>query len=317
MDAELGDATSGRPRSAKGALILFAALSSAGWTPASAQIKATIIPPPRLDVPVSVSDAEARRKTRRVTLRKIILVGDSTVQVGTGWGGVFCAMHVAAFTPCIDMALGGRSTLSYRAEGSWGIALKEAGVGGFSRVYVLIQFGHNDQPGKPGQSTDLETEFPQNLRQYVLEARSVGAIPVLVTPLTRRDFVDGSLQDTLAPWADKVISVAKELNVPLVDLHKMSVDYVQALGPVASLDLSVNKPPRAVVEAAKRGTSLGAFKPGVRQSDKTEVAVGERTPPPITFDYTHLGPKGAEVFSTEVAKALVVAVPDLRGQVIP
>lgn len=296
---------------------MVAVATFGGRAPAAAEIKPTIVPPPRLDVPVSVSDAEARRKTRRVTLQKIILVGDSTVQVGSGWGRAFCAMHVAAFTPCIDMALGGRSTLSYRAEGSWDIALKEAQVPGFSRVYVLIQFGHNDQPGKPGRSTDLATEFPQNLRRYVLDVRTAGAIPVLVTPLTRRDFVNGSLQDTLAPWADKVIEVARELKVPLVDLHKMSVDLVQALGPVASLDLSVNAPPEAVVEAAKRGTSIGAFKPGIRQPTKSEVVVNERTPRSATFDYTHLGPKGAETFSAQVAKALVNAVPELRGQVKP
>src|SRR6185437_3799469 len=206
---------------------------------------------------------------------------------------------------------------SYRSEGSWAIALNEAKTPGFSHVYVLIQFGHNDQPGKPGQSTDLETEFPQYLRQYVLDVRNAGAVPVLVTPLTRRDFVDGSLQDTLAPWADKMIAVAREMDVPVVDLHKISVDLVQALGPVASLDLSVSEPPEAVLQAAKTGTSIGAFKPGVRQPDKTEIVADEKTPQPVSFDYTHLGPKGAEAFSEEVAKALIVAVPDLRGQVKP
>jgi lysophospholipase L1-like esterase len=35
---------------------------------------------------------------------------------------------------------------------------------------VLIQFGHNDQPGKPERSTDLATEFPVFMRQYVAEA---------------------------------------------------------------------------------------------------------------------------------------------------
>jgi lysophospholipase L1-like esterase len=286
-------------------------------TPAPAQTQATVILLPKPDVPISVSDAAARQRTRPVTLRKIILVGDSTMQVGTGWGGAFCATHVVALIPCINMALGGRSTQSYRAEGSWAVALTEAKAPGFSQVYVLIQFGHNDQPGKRGQSTDLDTEFPQNLRQYVLDARQAGAIPVLVTPLTRRDFVNGSLQDTLASWADKTISVAKELNVPLVDLHKISVDLVQAQGPVATLDLSVSPPSGAVIEAARTGTSIGAFKPGVPQSNRTEVVVSENTPPAVTFDYTHLGPKGAAVFSAEVAKALVVAIPDLHDQVKP
>lgn len=272
-------------------------------TPAPAQTQATVILLPKPDVPISVSDAEARQRTRPVTLGKIILVGDSTMQVGTGWGGAFCATHVASLIPCINMALGARSTQSYRAEGSWAIALNEMRAPGFTQVYVLIQFGHNDQPGRRGLSTDLDTEFPQNLKQYVLDARKAGAIPVLVTPLTRRDFVNGSLQDTLAPWADKTISVAKELNVPLVDLHKISVDFVQTQGPVATLDLSVSPASEAAIEAAKTGTTIDAFKSGTVHTTE--------------FDYTHLGPKGAAVFSAQVAKALVAAIPDLSGKVKP
>ena len=47
---------------------------------------------------------------------------------------------------------------------------------GFRRTWVLIQFGHNDQPGKPGRSTNLETEFPDNIRQLEGLAR-VGLVP--------------------------------------------------------------------------------------------------------------------------------------------
>jgi lysophospholipase L1-like esterase len=41
------------------------------------------------------------------------------------------------------------------------IARLKAGDAAVQR-HVLIQFGHNDQPGKPGRSTDLATEFPIN-----------------------------------------------------------------------------------------------------------------------------------------------------------
>ena len=43
---------------------------------------------------------------------------------------------------------------------------------------LLIQFGHNDQPGKPGRSTDLATEFPANLARYVSYLRAAGATPL-------------------------------------------------------------------------------------------------------------------------------------------
>ena len=132
---------------------------------------------------------------------KIILVGDSTTAVQGGWGGSFCAEHVTSFAACVNLARGGRSSGSYLAEGSWELALAEARAPGYLNQWILIQFGHNDQPGKPGRSTDLATEFPANLRRYVNEARAAGAEPVLVTPLTRRMFKDGVLQDDLGPWA--------------------------------------------------------------------------------------------------------------------
>src|SRR3954454_12047177 len=111
---------------------------------------------------------------------KTILVGDSTTQVGSGWGGSFCAYHVTSFMACLNLGRGGRSSGSYRAEGSWDVALGEMRIPGYRNVWVLIQFGHNDQPGKPGRSTDLATEFPAYLGRYVDEARAAGAKPILV-----------------------------------------------------------------------------------------------------------------------------------------
>src|SRR5215471_4503012 len=133
---------------------------------------------------------------------RIILVGDSTVAPKNGWGPGFCN-DVTAEVACVNLAKNGRSTSSYRAEGSWDEAMaqlraKEA----YSATYVLIQFGHNDQPGKPGRSTDLATEFPENLRRYVREVKAAGGKPVLVTPLTRRSFKNGILENTLEPWAE-------------------------------------------------------------------------------------------------------------------
>ena len=80
---------------------------------------------------------------------KIILVGDSTMAPGSGWASMFCAEHVKSSVACLNLGRGGRSTRSYRQEGSWAIALTEARVPGYAKTYVLIQFGHNDQSSKP------------------------------------------------------------------------------------------------------------------------------------------------------------------------
>ena len=105
------------------ALALIAALAAA---PAMAQGQPTYLPLKTPEVPVPVSDAAARANRPKISVKKIILVGDSTMQVNSGWGGAFCARHVASTVTCVDLGRGGRSTLSYRAEGSWDIALAEA-----------------------------------------------------------------------------------------------------------------------------------------------------------------------------------------------
>jgi len=205
---------------------------------------------------------------------RIILVGDSTVAPKNGWGPGFCN-DVTAEVGCVNLARNGRSTSSYRAEGSWDevmalLRTKET----YSATYVLIQFGHNDQPGKPGRSTDLVTEFPENLRRYVREVKATGGKPVLVTPLTRRSFKNGVLENTLGPWGDAAKKVAGEEGVPVLDLNTDSVAAVQKMGP----------------------------------EEADTLANPE-------FDHTHLGEKGAAVFGRMVADELTKAVPELRSYI--
>ena len=232
---------------------------------------------------------------------RIILVGDSTMAPKSGYGAGFCA-DVTAEVTCLNMAKGGRSTSSYRAEGSWDQVLAELERGSFAASYVLIQFGHNDQPGKPGRSTDLATEFPANLRRYVEEVKAAGAQPVLVTSLTRRIFRQGVLTDTLRPWADATAQVAAEAGVPLLDLHAESMAAVEKMGPAEANTLAMAPVPPAI--AADPANSPNAPKPPA-------------DPNAPVFDYTHLGPKGAAYFGAMVARELGAAVPPLRPYLKP
>ena len=257
-----------------------------------------------------------------VRASKIILVGDSTTAVQGGWGPSFCADHVASFLACINLARGGRSTYNYRAEGSWEIALHEMRTDAYAGgVYVLIQFGHNDQPGKPGRSTDLATEFPDNLRRYVREVRAAGAVPVLLTPLTRRQFADGVLVDDLAPWAEATRKVAAELDVPLVDLHARSVAAVQGMGPVQAMRLAQARPLPEQVTAAQAGTTIGATPAAsagaTAVAPQDNAAVEPMGAPKAAFDYTHLGREGADFFAAIVADELARQVTALRRNLIP
>ncbi|HEV6964289.1 rhamnogalacturonan acetylesterase [Roseateles sp.] len=205
---------------------------------------------------------------------RLILVGDSTMAPRSGYGNALCArlQQVA----CLNLARGGRSSRSYRAEGLWNTVLallNERGPGDVrQKTLVLIQFGHNDQPGKPGRSTDLATEFGPNLAGYVNDVKAAGAEVVLVTPLTRRSFKGGELDNDLRPWAEATLRVGAELGVPVLDLNASSSEAVRVLGQPAA-DTLAEAPPR--------------------------------------FDRTHLGPKGAALFSQLVMDGLLKLKPEL------
>jgi lysophospholipase L1-like esterase len=293
-------------RLALAAAAAFAALFPAGAA-AQGETGAQAPPPP----------------VQRIRPSKIVLVGDSTTAVIGGWGPSFCAYHVTSTSACINLARGGRSSGSYRTEGSWDVALAEMRTPGYSDVWVLIQFGHNDQPGKPGRSTDLKTEFPANLRRYVAEARAAGARPVLLTPLIRRQFKDGVLINDLQPWAETVRAVAAETGVPLVDLNARSAEAVQALGPALSARFAQVAPSPEVAAAALTGTttpgSTGvpaapAVAPAATQDNAAVEPLGQAR---LAFDYTHLGRTGADFFAAMVAQELAKNVPQMRPLLVP
>lgn len=154
---------------------------------------------------------------------KIVLVGDSTVATQGGWGPGFCAMVTPNVT-CVDVAANGRSSKSYLDEGLWEKALAEKGQ------YYFIQFGHNDQKPDAARHTDPQTTYKDNLRLYIRETRAAGAIPILVTPLSRRNYKNGVLaQDGLNEYAAAMEQVAAEEKVTLVDLYGMSRKLLETM----------------------------------------------------------------------------------------
>ena len=220
----------------------------------------------------------------------LLLVGDSTLAPRTGYGDALCARLSPAWA-CLNLARGGRSTKSYREEGSWQRVLARLQTRQSAAPHVvLIQFGHNDQPGKPGRSTDLATEFPVNLARYVAEVRAAGGLAVLGTPLTRRSFKGDVLQDDLGPWAEAARRVAREQAVPLVDTHAASHARVQALG-------------EAVADTLAQAAKPAPGQPGAGGSNG--------------YDRTHVGARGACVFAALAAPLLAKAVPDLATAFTP
>lgn len=202
---------------------------------------------------------------------RLILVGDSTMAPRSGYGNALCARFQQV--ACINLARGGRSSKSFRAEGLWDSVMALLAEKGH-KTLVLIQFGHNDQPGKPGRSTDLATEFGPNMVGYVKDVKAAGHDVLLLTPLTRRSFKAGELPNDLRPWAEAILKVGAEQGVPVLDLNAVSHASVAAMGQ-AEADTLAEAPPR--------------------------------------FDRTHLGPKGAALFSAQVMDGLIQLRPELAG----
>jgi lysophospholipase L1-like esterase len=173
---------------------------------------------------------------------RVVLCGDSTMceypAKGPlrGWGQCLRGCFDDG-VEVINLAQGGRSTKTFRADGRWQKALAAR------PAFVLIQFGHNDShaPDRP-ESTDAATDFPANLRLFVAEALAAGALPILLTPVVRRVFrPDGTLVGELAPYAEATRRVAAEMQVPLVDVQASSLKLVESLGPERSAAMA-NEP---------------------------------------------------------------------------
>jgi lysophospholipase L1-like esterase len=274
--------------------------------------------PALAQAPGPAREREARRDAPPIKAYKIILVGDSTMATGSGWASHFCALHVKSSTACLNLGRGGRSTRSYRAEGSWDIAMNEARAKGYVATYVLIQFAHNDQSTKGERWTEMATEFPANLKRYVEEVRAAGAEPVLLTPLSRREFRGGKLFNTLDVWSDAVRKAAAETQTPLVDLNRDSAAYVEKIGPAEATRLAMAPPNADELAAARTGTTLPPRSAeDARVPDAPTTPTGPRGQYGLKFDYTHLGEDGARAFSKIVAEDLAAAVPALRGQLVP
>ena len=237
----------------------------------------------------------------QVTTARVVLVGDSTVAPLHGYGDALCQRFMSSVT-CLNFGRSGSSTLSYRTSGLWDAVLTLITKPPLTRSYVLIQFGHNDQPGKPGRSTTLE-EYAGNLKRYVREAREVGALPVLVTPLSRRQFEDGRLIRNLDRWAEAMREVAAQTDTPLLDLNCESAAALQEMGPTEANTLARGAPPPEAVAAALKGNTVALPAP--------------TAPVRLAFDYTHVGPKGAELFAAIVARQLREELPVLGRQITP
>lgn len=162
----------------------------------------------------------------------IYLAGDSTVtdqpsEPAASWGQMLPAL-LGPDIGVANYAQSGETLKSFVSELRLAKILTTLKAGD----WLLIQFGHNDQKVQwPQTYVDPETTYPAYLKVFIAEAKRRGAHPVLVTSPERRNFRDGRVQDTLGAYAEAARRVAREEEVPLVDLNDASRRIYEALGP--------------------------------------------------------------------------------------
>lgn len=168
------------------------------------------------------------------------LMGDSTMadkdlsyeNPERGWGQRLKS-HVDTGVVVANYAQNGRSTKSVRTLGIWDRVKNDLKKG----EYLFIQFGHNDS--KESDTTRYAAAFgayQENLRLFIDHALSVGAKPVLFTPVSRRWFDDQGRLKTYChgDYPAAVKQVAAEYGLPLIDANEITQQWLISLGDEAT-----------------------------------------------------------------------------------
>jgi lysophospholipase L1-like esterase len=216
----------------------------------------------------------------------VYLAGDSTMapklaekRPETGWGEMLQDFFDTTAVRVLNHARNGRSTRTFIEEGKWKAIVDSLDTGD----YVFIQFGHNDESKDKIDRYTPPSDFRSNLQRFVSEARSKGAKPVLLTPVMRRRFdKNGAVRDSHGEYPDIVRSVATEMKVPLIDLHRKTSALLALFGPHASSALFLQLPPR----------------------ENPNYPTGIQ-------DNTHFSPFGARIVASLAVEGIREAVPDL------
>jgi lysophospholipase L1-like esterase len=164
----------------------------------------------------------------------LFIAGDSTASIKTedkrpesGWGE-FLHEFITPNIRVENYAQNGRSTKSFINEG----LLEKIENKIKEDDYLLIQFGHNDEKIEdPLRYTDPRTEYKDNLMRFVLVAKKHGAIPILLTSITRRKFVDGRLEEhTVGEYPNHMKEFAKENHILIIDAYKITHKIISQSG---------------------------------------------------------------------------------------
>lgn len=163
----------------------------------------------------------------------VYLAGDSTCanktadkRPETGWGEMLQQHFDPAKVKIDNRALNGRSTKSFVDEGHWQKLLNALKKGD----YVFIEFGHNDEKKDKPAVYASPDDYKANLTRFIRAVRAKGAMPVLMTPVSRRKFENDVLVKSHGEYPDAVRSVGKAENIAVIDMESKSAAVLSRYG---------------------------------------------------------------------------------------
>ncbi|WP_156789596.1 SGNH/GDSL hydrolase family protein [Gracilinema caldarium] len=153
--------------------------------------------------------------------------------------------------PIINLALSGRSSKSFISEKNYQTLLQNIKKGDF----LLISFGHNDE--KPDllryTNASLKIDNPSSFQYYLFTfyikiALDRGAIPILCTPIVRRNpageyagiyihRIDDTPSFPGGDYAESIRLLGKQLGITVLDLTHRTKELYETLGPEKTIIL--------------------------------------------------------------------------------
>lgn len=188
---------------------------------------------------------DLKKKTLKETT--VYIAGDSTLcEYGydenyaiprAGWG-MYLSKFLNDKAKVVNLALSGRSSKSFTTEENYKKLFENIKEGDF----LLIQFGHNDEKNKtegdlktiytdPSGDKDTNGSFKHSLyTNYILPAKEKGAVPILISPVSRIEFDEyGKIADSHGLYDDAVRELAEETGVYFVDMTNITADKYNQL----------------------------------------------------------------------------------------
>ena len=204
---------------------------------------------------MSMADDAVNKDSSKPT---VWIIGDSTVSSFAdnyyypryGWGTQI-DKYLDGTYEVKNIALSGRSSKSYVNDKEY----KELTAGMKQGDYLLIGFGHNDEKAEADRYTDPNGDyktagsFANSLYEnYIKPAQAAGTTVILCTPIVRRtataEWSDSNLHITKdsgdfkgGDYAQSIRNLGKELNIPVVDMTKMTKELYDTLGPDETVNL--------------------------------------------------------------------------------